>query len=290
MIREFIHSDHEALRRRAAMIGPGYRGRREEAGPDERQHLLDSLSQDAPSYLRTDHTWIDRRAKLFEAGDFPDKGLSISAEQLTALERGFDLPVPVLIEHANSPLELGYLTDVEAEGNELFGTVALTSEANALLERSGARALSLGLSADLSQIEEVSLVAKPRVADARLFHGSIESDSVDEQPQPKPSEGNHEERIAGFIREGRLLPSQAEFAKALLSATGDIRFDGRSIPVARVFEQLVERQPSHRLFGELGREDAVDHSAHLMLPEEADFYRRYFPEISLDAIAQRKQA
>ncbi|MCH7903160.1 MAG: hypothetical protein IH944_01180 [Armatimonadetes bacterium] len=38
------------------------------------------------------------------------------------------------IEHATSPLELGYLTSVEADDGELFGTVALSAEANDLTE------------------------------------------------------------------------------------------------------------------------------------------------------------
>ncbi len=45
--------------------------------------------------------------------------------------------MPLLIEHATSPLELGYLTSVEADGGELFGTVALSAEANVLIEKSG---------------------------------------------------------------------------------------------------------------------------------------------------------
>ena len=91
-------------------------------------------------------TWIERRAKLFHTGDFPDKGVTITQETLGALVRSFSEPVPVLIEHAESPLELGFLTSVEAIGDELFGTISLTPEANALVERSGARGLSLGLS------------------------------------------------------------------------------------------------------------------------------------------------
>ena len=110
------------------------------------------MSDDAPAYLHTEHTWIDRRAKLFEVGEYPDKGVSVTPEMLRALDTNFDLPVPVLIEHARSPLELGYLTSIEVVGEELFGNVALTTEADALLAKSGARSLSVGLSGDLSSI------------------------------------------------------------------------------------------------------------------------------------------
>ncbi|MBX7133494.1 MAG: phage protease [Fimbriimonadaceae bacterium] len=234
---------------------------------------------------------------------------------LRALDTNFDLPVPVLIEHARSPLELGYLTSIEVVGEELFGNVALTAEADALLAKSGARSLSVGLSGDLSSIREVSVVSNPRVADARLFSGSLEPGSwqgpcnpaVKPLPQPlssatQPSAGqaslaqergagtDAEVLIARCIRDGRLVPAQAEFARLLLQTPGAITFGERSVSVAEIFERLIERQVPHRLFNELGREGVQDYSEHLLLPEEADFYRKHFPEISLDDIAQRKRA
>ena len=54
-------------------------------------------------------------------------------------------------------------------GDELFGTVSLTPEAHGLVERSGARSLSLGLTPDLMGIREVSLVRHPRIESAQLF-------------------------------------------------------------------------------------------------------------------------
>ncbi|RYG24586.1 hypothetical protein EON82_10240, partial [bacterium] len=88
--------------------------------------------------------WVQRRAKLFEAGEYPDKGILVTDEDLIALAEGFSRPVPVLIEHAQSPLELGFLTAVERSGKDLFGTVSLSQEADALVRKSGARGLSLG--------------------------------------------------------------------------------------------------------------------------------------------------
>ena len=113
--------------------------------------------------------WVRRRAKLFEAGDYPDKGISVSDADLAALVEGFSGPVPVLIEHSESPLELGFLTEVSREGRELHGTVSLSTEADALVRRSGARGLSLGLAPDLRSIREVSLVRRPRVSGAGFF-------------------------------------------------------------------------------------------------------------------------
>jgi hypothetical protein len=77
-----------------------------------------------------EESWIDRRAKLFEAGEYPDKGLTVTEEQLSLLASSFSAPVPVLVEHGESPLELGHLCQVEALGPELFGTIRLTPEAH----------------------------------------------------------------------------------------------------------------------------------------------------------------
>ena len=69
--------------------------------------------------------WVTREAKLFEAGAYPDKGIEVSEEDLTALVEGFAAPVPLLIEHAESPLQMGFLTSVVRKGRELLGRLSL---------------------------------------------------------------------------------------------------------------------------------------------------------------------
>lgn len=227
--------------------------------------------------------WIERRAKLFEAGVYPDKGLTIGPETLRELESAFAEPVPVLIEHSTSPLEIGYLTRIEAKDHELFGVVSLTPEADALIERSGARSLSLGLAPDLSAIREVSIVAQPRIADARLFAGLVRFDGRWEDALDDAEEAF----LRQAIEKGSMVPAQIPLARALLRCRQSITFERGAVPVARLFRAFVERQAPHTLGSEWGRQPA-DHSEHLLLPEEVDFYRRHFPDIDLDAIAQRK--
>lgn len=273
--------------------------------------------------------WIRRRAKLFEAGEYPDKGVSIAVDDLRKLTESFAGPVPMLIEHAQSPLEIGYLTAVDACGAELFGTLELSPEANALVERSGARALSLGLTPDLASIVEVSLVRNPRVPSAQLFSGVrflSEFRESAEAPPPKPppqfrdgppesesspavkpgggapdwqrrydqlrreqAEAEAERKVRAFLAEGKLTPAQIPFAKAILLTEERIEFDGESTPLARLAIELIERQPPHGIFGERAPAPARDHSGHLMLPEEVDFYRRHFPDVSLDEIAKTRK-
>lgn len=286
--------------RRAAEAGPGYRGRRTPL-PSEAAHALASefemIGEAVPAYLTSPTTWIDRRAKLFEAGEFPDKGITIRREDLRRLSDEFDLPAPILIEHAESPLAIGFLTHVEAAGDELFGTLALTEEANALVEKSGAKSLSLGLDRDLAQIREVSLVRNPRVESARMFHadlrfwsdldGEATWESRYRELRAKSDRAEASQRVESLIAEGKLVPAQAEFAEALLRAGGTIEFDGESRPVAMLVSELLNHQPKLNFYGELAPAQSGGTEG-LFLPEEAAFYRKHFPDVSLDLIAARK--
>ncbi len=291
------------LQRRAAAIGPGYRGQRTTATATERAEfaqLWQSTGQLVPPYLAEERRWIDRSAKLFEAGDYPDKGVTISQEDLASIAANFDLPVPVLVEHTTSPLELGFLTHVEMRGQELFGVIALTQEADTLLRQSGAKSLSIGLDREMRRIREVSLVQNPRVRSARLFTGCthMEGGRLDDDLPDRLAEmraemarERAERRVAEFVRLGKLLPSQASMVETLLSRCELVEFDGSAVSVGQLVETIFDRQPSHRLTEEVGRMQAVEQAAaHLMLPEEAEFYRRHFPGVDLAEIAQRRQA
>lgn len=239
--------------------------------------------------------WVERRAKLFEAGDYPDKGVSVTPEHLLRIAESFDRPVPLLIEHASSPLQLGYLTQVEANGNELFGTLSLSDEANRLVERSGARALSLGLAPDLSYIREVSLVQNPRVPTAQIFGGGpvFESSLPDldaaywrerfEALERNTRESGAEQIVQGFLRQGKLVPAQVPFARAILASDDTLEFDGSRQPLRQLLIAILERQPPHRLFDP--PTPSPESEAALLLPEEASFYRRHFPDLSLKDIA-----
>lgn len=222
--------------------------------------------------------WIERRAKLFEAGDYPDKGVSITPESLERIAREFSGPVPVLVEHSPSPLRIGELVRVEARGGELFGTLRLSREANALIERSGARALSLGLSPDLARIEEVSLVAHPRVPSARLFGEASASGA-----------GSDDERLAEHVRQGRLLPAQVPYARALLRCAGTVEFGAARSTVRALVLALLERQAPHALFAQTPLSAPSDSGESALPPEEAEFYRRHFPDLGLDEIARHRR-
>ncbi len=264
----------------AWLAGPGWRGAREPLDSGARAALIENFEAaelPVPPYLESPTEWVDRPAKLFEAGDYPDKGLTVSPADLVKLAESMEAPVPILIEHAESPLEIGYLTDIRAEGDELLGTVALTQEANALIEQSGAKSLSLGLLADLSGIKEVSLVSDPRVPDAQIFRrsGFIEANQV-------------KARVDQLIAEGKLIPAQRAVAEVLLGFSGPLTFNGASAPVGRLVEQLLQSGKPNTLFQQQAPVAHADAEDALLLPEEAEFYRRHFPGVDLHAIAAKR--
>ena len=252
---------------------------------------------------KTGGRWIERRAKLFEAGEYPDKGVLVTETHLRQWSERFRGRVPILIEHAESPLEIGFLAELEPKGDELFGTLHLTPEANALIERSGARSLSLGISADLKEIREVSLVRNPRMASAQLFADGMRwfDDVVQIQPEAsfdfraeydrmvaERREAEADRRVEELIREGYATPAQAPMLRPLLASAGSVSFDSGGGEVAELVVRLLRHGVRHRFTERVAPAMPIDDSSHLMLPEEADFYRAHFPDVPLADIAKRR--
>jgi len=118
----------------------------------------------------------ERTARLLEAGDYPDKGLHLTGEDLDGIVARFSgagsetFPVPVKVEHVDSPLDpLGHVKRVWRDGGALFGTLSFPDDLAAFLRRRGAAKLSVGLTRVPLALREVSLVLKPRVAGAVLM-------------------------------------------------------------------------------------------------------------------------
>lgn len=256
--------------------------------------------EEPPPYLELEPKWVERRAKLFEAGDYPDKGLTVTERDLVEIAANFDLPVPIWIEHSESPLELGYLTEISAEDGELFGTLSLTEEANNLIERSGARALSVGLSSDLTSIREVSLVRHPRVKSAQLFDDTLRFDTevsfgIDwqaryEEAIRRQRKDSARDQVAKWVAGGVITPAQAPYASALLVEETGVEFNGGLTSIRDLVAKLIVAQPRHSMLGEFAPQPVEDVSSLLMLPEEAAFYRKHFPDVSLEAIAQKRRS
>lgn len=113
---------------------------------------------------------IEREAKLFEAGSYPDRGIEVSEEDLDRIIANAS-EAPVRIEHSATPFDgaLGVLKSVYRRGKELFGRLCFTQAAWELIKAANAKRLSVAILKDKSGIAEVSLVREPRVADAAVF-------------------------------------------------------------------------------------------------------------------------
>lgn len=124
---------------------------------------------------------VIRDAKLFEAGAYPDKGLTASESDLDAMVAAFARvgSLPVRVQHGVSPWDgkMGRVVSVWRVGKELMGKIAWPSEVWAFLCAMGTKALSVGLS-KAKELVEVSIVDVPRVLTARCFGDSMPADGV----------------------------------------------------------------------------------------------------------------
>ena len=208
----------------------------------------------------------ERVARLLEAGDYPDKGLKLTEEDLDEIVAQFaaDAPaVPVKVEHVDSPLDpLGHVKRVWREGAALFGTLAFPDDLAAFLRRRGAAKLSVGLQRAPLALREVSLVLKPRVAGAVLMS---EATRMSEAARMSAGEAeiahlkaelmrrDVDVQIAAFKAQGRLVPASEASARALLAADGEasVTLSEGAEPVAQVFRRFLEAQPPVVSFGEV---------------------------------------
>ncbi|MDQ2985701.1 MAG: hypothetical protein M3R13_03130 [Armatimonadota bacterium] len=289
-----MQENNNDLRVAAAVLGPGFRGSKADLEPDARtkraQEIADGWQEGKPPQYIADiaagarPTWVDRKAKLFEVGEYSDKGLRVEAGDLHRLAASLQAPIPVWIEHVESPLEMGYLTDIQAAGNELFGILSLTPEADRILETSGAKSLSLSVSKNLDEIFEVSIVGHPRIESARLFC----EDFTETQSDPWKAEALQlreemrtkriEKHLDELQRAGKLAPVQRSAAFSLMVSACE---SGIEESIAR----FLNSAPALFTLGEIVRQPMQ--SADLAM-EEAEFYSRHFPNLELAEIAKRR--
>jgi hypothetical protein len=261
-----------------------------------------AMRHEGPSSLFAPSGWVEREAKLLEAGVYPERGLVLTLEDMERLVAHFRSPVPLFVEHRPSPVQLGWLVAVWQRGMELFGRLWLLPEADALLQRLRVRGLSLGLSRDLQHIVEVSVTGSPRVPDARLFCASMLSPlEVNRmEPMPEASEVLDEvqqlrarvrqlerelqgqqvrEQVQRWTLSGKLPPALASLAEAILmQGEAPVQFSGETLPIAELFRRFVDALPAQSLLGEIAPMPAYEtpHLSH----EELQFLQQAFPDLN----------
>jgi hypothetical protein len=119
---------------------------------------------------------VELSGVIFEAGDYPDKGVEIFPEDILAMERNFK-SVPIMIEHIETPFDEAFagfgLTGVTAseDAQTLSGKVRIPKLLDLLLTKAMGKAprkVSVRLSPDKSRITELSFVRDPRVENAAI--------------------------------------------------------------------------------------------------------------------------
>ena len=198
----------------------------------------------------------ERPARLLEAGEYPDKALSLTESDLDDIVARFTAGLPVKVEHMDSPLDpLGRVQRVWREGNTLFGVLAFPEDLAGFLRRRGAAKLSVGLSREPLALLEVSLVLKPRVASAALMEEGgrpVEALSAEiVRLRAALSAREADAQVAMLKTQGRIVPASEAAARALLlSNETSVLMAGGPEPVSAVFRRFLDAQPPVVRLGE----------------------------------------
>jgi len=304
------------LGRAAAALGPGFRGQRVDLPQEDRRtcarkliglyRKLDVPDEEIPDYLwriagmtASDDDIIEREAILCVAGEYPDKGITLTEVDLDVLaSSAAQREVPIRIEHISTPLD-GYLGKVKRawrEGKYLKAILEFTRPAWELLARAGARELSIGITQD-KKLREVSVVRNPRVAEARVFSADefelistnnitlteeaglmTANDAMNEVEALKQRVKELEfslrvERINreldGYIAQGKLLPAHRDIVSALMALDGDIQFSGQSVTPYELVKQFIDSLPPLiELGANSGVKETVQFGSEELSPEE----------------------
>jgi hypothetical protein len=187
---------------------------------------------------------VERDCLLFEAGDYPDRGVTITEDDLREIARNTPESVPVRIEHlAESPFDsaLGVVTRLRVHGGRLWATLRQPVEAWRLVRRAGATALSVALDIASKQVREVSFVCRPRVADARVFgQGTAYFMGTWQEGQEMAGVRQFAESVVQFVR-SRMAGLGADEACAEREAAERDRAELRRLRVERQMQDFKER-------------------------------------------------
>jgi len=247
---------------------------------------------------------VEKSARIFEAGEYPDKGITVTEADLDAIVERFG-ECPVKVEHTDSPLDpLGTVKRIWRKGRELFATLAFPQDLMSFLERRGIKRLSVGLLKDPLRLAEVSLVLSPRVAGAAMFRDAGTEGREDAESRPIPNSAfaiphsrgevnqsmsadekdreiaelkfalrakDVDARMAALKSKGKIVPASEAFAREIL-LQGDqvVKFSDGEATVGELFLQFLEAQPKVIEFSELTPGKAGTEPRPLLSAEEEE--------------------
>ena len=212
---------------------------------------------ESPAVVNFSDGIMERDARLLVAGHYPGKNLVVTEADIDALVLNFSGPVPVKVEHIDSPLDpLGLVERVWRSGNgqsaELLGRIRFPAEMAAFLSKRDAHKLSVGLlKAPAWKLLEASLTLTPHVPTATLLSDGerVELATLRSQVRRQTVDA----QIAELKASGRVLPATEALARILLSADVSALVtlsDGTPQSVSDAFYQFLKAQPPAVRFGE----------------------------------------
>ena len=250
---------------------------------------------------------IERIAKLFEAGDYPDKGISVTESDLDRLVSDFN-EAPVKVEHQDTPFDgaIGVLKRVWRQGKDLMGSIGFSPQAWAFIDRAGARRLSIAVTKDLSEIKEVSLVRSPRVAGAQVFDDRIELDGAlsethsgqdlarmaveaealrmeNDELRMQLRRTEADAAVSRYKREGKIIPALEDIARTMLlqAQSRTVNFGGETLSPAELFSKFLDNMPALVSFNETAEARECVES---LSPEQIQLFKK----LGLDPNAARE--
>ncbi len=215
---------------------------------------------DAPETVQFSDGQAERDARLLVVGEYPKKKLSVTEADLDALVSNFSGPIPVKVEHIDSPLDpLGLVQRVWREGAALMGRVSFPATMAAFLSERGAAKLSVGMLKEPAwKLLEASLTLTPHVPEATLLSDGERAELVTLRQTVRDQKVDAQ--IAQLKAQGRVIPATEALARVLLSAEdGPLVTLSEGQPPAtlgEVFLRLLEAQPPLVRLGEMAAAQA----------------------------------
>jgi hypothetical protein len=206
-----------------------------------------SFFLDAPASVNLSDGIMERDARLLVVGTYPAKNLTVTEADLDALVTNFSGPVPVKVEHIDSPLDpLGVVERVWRVGSELFGRVKFPASMGTFLSERGAAKLSVGLLKEpVWKLLEASLTLTPHVPSATLLSDSERGELVHLRQAVRRQ--TVDAQIVELKLSGRVIPATEALARVLLSseesAVVTLSDGGAAVSVPQAFYQFLKSQP-----------------------------------------------
>jgi hypothetical protein len=178
---------------------------------------------------------IEREAKLFEAGDYPDRDITFTGADLDAVIAGFKVgqKIPIKIGHSDTPFDglLGQVTRLWRVGSSLMGTLSFPEHVWDFLEKMNTKKLSVGFDRLSRRIKEVSIVSHPRILTARVFSDTVSGNVVFEDKWDDVRGGAKLNEFSAEVV--TLMKAEREAGRAEGQAAAETQFEARVSSIAR---------------------------------------------------------